>query len=76
MYDEYEDYDDSLRLDEMEQARGDYNLYEEEQVFQDREWENDLYTDDDYDEHDDSFADEMEVGPEDLAHEDWEFEGP
>ncbi len=34
-----EEYDDSLRYDEMATAE-DYNRWEEEQVFQDREWDN------------------------------------
>ena len=54
MYDDFEDYDDSMRLDEMEQARGDYNLWEEEQLSHEHEgddyeqespadWEDDGY---------------------------------
>lgn len=32
------EYDEGLRYDEMQTAE-DYNRYEEEQVFQDREWD-------------------------------------
>jgi hypothetical protein len=58
MYDDFDvgpqsdEYTDSDRLDEMEQARGDYNLWEEEQVFQDREYEQESpadWEDDGYD---------------------------
>lgn len=30
----HDDYDDSLRIDEMACANGDYNAFEEEQIFQ------------------------------------------
>lgn len=40
-YPEYEEYDEYGDWDAISCANGDYNAWEEEQVFLDREWEDD-----------------------------------